>query len=424
MSDLRAARADETLWTMAPSPRLPIARLNRAVFCVGTAAVTASQLRVVGPFGVGEFLLLGWSLTAIFSSKWRIRPSAGTWPTRVLILYVILALIGTPIGLAAGINDIGNAIRFLSALVLAALVMLALTYHADRDAYIRSWAKWFPRLVMIPTFGAYLISRTTPTFLGITVLEGSYGSYYRFQGFTTNANQLAMTSACALFLSLDLARRNRYRPWMVVMCVISLMMGYFSASDGFRVSLLAAGFSYGAITLVNKRRTVWGALRLVVVWVGLVFLLASLGKIVQSASNLSTSQGNQGGQREQLWGQCLSVFLRYPLTGVGPTTPAFGGGMKLECHNSYLDIATGGGALALLSMVALLGWIVLRHWRNGDAVRLAMVSWLLAFMVFGYQGRHPIFWMILTWLCLPESALANRSPSPMHERTRLALSKT
>jgi O-antigen ligase len=419
MSDQRAARADGALWVSTSSPRLPTARLSRAVFCIGTAAVTASQLRVAGPFGVGEFLLLGWSLTVIFSSKWRIRHSGGTWPTRVLILYVVLALIGTPIGLAVGINDIGNAVRFLSALVLVALVMLALTYHADRDAYIRSWAKWFPRLVMIPTFGAYLISRTTPTFLGIRVLEGSYGSYYRFQGFTTNANQLAMTSACAMFLSIDLARRNRYRPWMVAMCVISLMMGYFSASDGFRVSLLAAGASYGAITLVNKHRTVWGALRLVVVWVGLVYLLASLGRIVQSASNLSTSQGNQGGQREQLWGQCVSVFLRFPLTGVGPTTPAFGGGMKLECHNSYLDIATGGGVFAIFSMMGLLGWIVLRHWRNGDAVRLAMVSWLLAFMIFGYQGRHPIFWMILTWLCLPESALANRTAAPVTGRRQL-----
>jgi O-antigen ligase len=119
---------------------------------------------------------------------------------------------------------------------------------------------------------------------------------------------------------------------------------------------------------------------------------------------LSNGQNNQGGERVRLWTKCTAVFLRYPLFGVGPTTPIYDLGKQDECHNSYLDIATGGGILATFTMIALLIYLVRKHWQAGDPIRLGMVVWLATFMVFGYQGRHPIFWLILIWMAAPETS--------------------
>jgi O-antigen ligase len=220
---------------------------------------------------------------------------------------------------------------------------------------------------------------------------------------TTNPNQLAMVAGCALFVSMDQARLTRYKPRWLVAVALSLLIGYYSASDAFRVSLLAAGGSAVAMTLVEKRRTLWGALRLIGAWLVILVGLLSVNALLKAGDSLSSSQNGQGSEREALWGKCASIFARYPLAGIGPTTPAKASAALTECHNSYLDIATGGGVLALITMLALLAYIARRYWRAKDPVRLGMLVWLATFMMFGYQGRHPIFWMIMIWMAVPET---------------------
>ena len=385
-------------------PGIPRGWVTRTVFVLGAGAITASQLRVVGPFGIGEIMILGWSVITILSPAWRVRPSAGLWPTRVLGLYVILGLIGTPFGILAGINAPGTAIRFVSALMLVSLMTVALTFHENRAEILRTWVRWWPALAMFPNVVAYLISRSSPTFLGLTFLDGSYSTNYRFQGLTTNANQLAMLAASAFFLSLATARERRYRPWPVFMCLLSTLVGYLSQSDGWRVSFIPAAAAAMGLVFMEKRRNVWGALRLIGAWLLVVAALLSVNTILDHATRLSGGQNNQGGERERLWGKCAAVFLRYPLFGVGPTTPIYDLGKHDECHNSYLDIATGGGVLATFTMIALLIYLGRKHWRSADPIRLGMVTWLASFMIFGYQGRHPIFWLMLIWLSAPETA--------------------
>jgi O-Antigen ligase len=413
MTDLYAPRP-ETDWIPPARPLgIPRGWASRTVFVLGTSAVTASQLRIAGPFGIGEFMILGWSVMTMLSPSWRMRASAGLWPTRVLGLYIILGLLGTPFGLLGGMNLPGTAARFVSALLLVGLFTLALTYHVDRAAILQSWVKWWPALAMAPNLAAYAISRSHPTFAGLTFLDGSYATNFRFQGVTTNANQLAMLSACAFFLSLATAKRLHYRPWTFVMILLSTAMGYLSQSDGWRVSFIAAGGAVMALIFFEKRRTVWGALRLIGAWLVVVASMASVNVILVRVDRLSSGQNNQGGERVRLWTKCTAVFLRYPLFGVGPTTPIYDLGKQDECHNSYLDIATGGGFLAAFTMIALLAYLVRKHWQAGDPIRLGMVVWLAAFMVFGYQGRHPIFWLILIWMAAPET-----SSSEYAERVR------
>lgn len=413
MTDLYAPRP--AMGWIPPARPLGIPRgwVSRTVFVLGTSAVTASQLRIVGPFGIGEFMILGWSVITMLSPSWRVRASVGLWPTRVLGLYIILGLLGTPFGLLGGMNAPGTAARFVSALLLVGLFTLALTYHVDRTAILHSWVKWWPALAMAPNLAAYVISRSHPTFAGLTLLDGNYATNFRFQGVTTNANQLAMLSACAFFLSLATAKRLHYRPWTFVMVLLSTAMGYLSQSDGWRVSFIAAGAAVMGLIFFEKRRTVWGALRLIGAWLVIIVSLASVNLILAHAHRLSNSQNNQGGERERLWTKCTAVFLRYPLFGVGPTTPIYDLGKHDECHNSYLDIATGGGILAAFTMIALLIYLVRKNWQAGDPIRLGMVVWLAAFMVFGYQGRHPIFWLILIWMAAPETSSAE-----LAERTR------
>ena len=413
MTDLYAPRP-ATDWIPPARPvGIPRGWVSRTVFVLGTSAVTASQLRIVGPFGIGEFMILGWSVITMLSPSWRVRASAGLWPTRVLGLYIILGLLGTPFGLLGGMNPPGTAARFVSALLLVGLFTLALTYHVDRTAILQSWVKWWPALAMAPNLAAYVISRSHPTFAGLTLLDGNYATNFRFQGVTTNANQLAMLSACAFFLSLATAKRLHYRPWTFVMVLLSTAMGYLSQSDGWRVSFIAAGAAVMGLIFFEKRRTVWGALRLIGAWLVIIASMASVNLILAHADRLSNSQNNQGGERVRLWTKCTAVFLRYPLFGVGPTTPIYDLGKHDECHNSYLDIATGGGILATFTMIALLIYLVRKHWQAGDPIRLGMVVWLAAFMVFGYQGRHPIFWLILIWMAASET-----SSSELAERTR------
>ena len=400
-----------------PVPKVTLRRgwFNRAVFCVGMAVVTFSQLRVVGPFGLGEFILLGWAGFTVFSPAWRVRKSARLWPTTVLGLYLVLSLIGTPVGLILGKNPPGTAMRFTAAIALVSLITMALTYHADRAAIIATWAKWWPILAVGPNFLAYLISTRQSTFLGLRLLDGDYAAYFRFQGLTTNPNQLAMIAGCALFVSLDQFRRARRKAGPVILAFLSLVVGYYSGSDAFRVSLLAAGASAVAIVLLNKRRTFGGALLLVGAWLVILVGLISANSILQAGNNLSSSQNGQGSERELLWGKCASILLRYPLAGIGPTTPVSTSVSPTltECHNSYLDIGTGGGVLAVFSMVALLIYIGRRYWRAKDPVKLGMLVWLATFMVFGYQGRHPIFWMILLWMAAPDVPMVSKQAAQL-----------
>jgi O-antigen ligase len=403
MTDLASSRPDMEWIPPAQPLGIPRGWVTRTVFCLGTGAVTASQLRIAGPFGIGEFMILGWSIMTMLSPSWRVRASAGLWPTRVLGLYILLGLLGTPFGIIGGMNLPGTAARFVSALLLVGLFTLALTYHQDRAAIMRSWVKWWPVLAMLPNVLAYIVSRSSPTFAGLTFLDGDYATNFRFQGVTTNANQLAMLSACAFFLSLATAKRLNYRPWTLIMVVVSTAMGYLSQSDGWRVSFIAAGGAVMGLIFFEKRRTVWGALRLVGAWMVVIAAMFSVNVLLARADKLSSGQNNQGGERVRLWGKCTAVFLRYPLFGVGPTTPIFDLGKRDECHNSYLDIATGGGVFATFTMVALLVFLMRKHWQAADPIRLGMVTWLAAFMLFGYQGRHPIFWLILIWLAAPET---------------------
>jgi O-antigen ligase len=404
MTDLYVPRPPMEWIPPARPLGIPRGWVSRTVFVLGTSAVTASQLRIAGPFGIGEFMILGWSVMTMLSPSWRVRASAGLWPTRVLGLYIILGLLGTPFGLLGGMNLPATAARFVSALLLVGLFTLALTYHVDRAAIIQSWVRWWPALAMAPNLAAFVISRSRPTFAGLTFLDGSYATNFRFQGVTTNANQLAMLSACAFFLSLATAKRLHYRPWTFVMVLLSTAMGYLSQSDGWRVSFIVAGGAVMGLIFFEKRRTVWGALRLIGAWLVVVASMASVNVILARADRLSSGQNNQGGERLRLWTKCTAVFLRYPLFGVGPTTPIYDLGKQDECHNSYLDIATGGGILATFTMIALLIYLVRKHWQADDPIRLGMVVWLATFMVFGYQGRHPIFWLILIWMAAPETS--------------------
>ena len=221
--------------------------------------------------------------------------------------------------------------------------------------------------------------------MGLVLLDGSYSAYFRFQGLTSNANQLAMVASCALFVSLGQLRRKKLDPWWTAMVILGLVVGYFSASDAFRIGLLVAVAAATSLSIFSGRRTFWGALLLIASLVVSFVLVASLPSIIEAGNALGEAQGGQGSERTLLWGKCANIFLRYPLAGIGPATPVVGTAHPTECHNSFLDIATGGGVLALFSMLCLLAFLARKAWRAKDPVRIGMIAWLMTFMMFGYQ---------------------------------------
>jgi hypothetical protein len=74
---------------------------------------------------------------------------------------------------------------------------------------------------------------------------------------------------------------------------------------------------------------------------------------------------------------------------------------KFEAHSTPLDLFTQGGILALFGYIWLTTSAFVGAWRAGQPAMAALVVSIVAFGMFHFVMRHPIFWFAMI-LCLLE----------------------
>ena len=274
---------------------------------------------------------------------------------------------------------------------------------------------------------------------GIELFDLEPWFWDRLRGWSDNPNQLALVCGILAPLAIhagETSRRRLGRAGALVSFIVIVTAGLLTKSDTFRLALI------GVLTFYTflKFRT-WSQLRqsrlnfkAAFAWISLLALPAcavSAGAVVSSlgdgVSDITNSISKEGGAVQQaeaelrflIWGEAISRGLEANMLGLGPgphiaIPPSIvagrrqpGSGTKyvhhpevkdapnFEAHNTFLDLFTQGGLLA----IAALSWLVLKSMKLAyfakQEVMLAMLAGLVIFSVFHLIVRHPLFWFAI-----------------------------
>ena len=250
----------------------------------------------------------------------------------------------------------------------------------------------------------------------------------RFQGWSTNPNQLALYCAAYwpigahLFVTSE-SRRARIAAFTGTL--IPVIAGVLTRSDAF---LLTSLFTFLLITVLHLR---WWAgsrharhsglrARLVILSVGiaasLLTALPSLDRDLTFALNVSKTivrdkgsltNEEAAGRRLALINEAAKKALLSASLGLGPgphleskplNEPSYRAS-RFEAHNTYLDLYTQGGLPAVTLFVGILITAAVCAWRAKMAALVGLVCLLAVFGTPHLIIRHPILWYSIC-LCL------------------------
>ena len=374
-------------------------RRSRVSFAVGLAAATATQLRAGGVIGLGELILLGWSVATIAQRTWRVERARLTVVMRFNVVTLLSICVGTVVG---GLFEQKYAVflvRNVLAFSLAALCLGAVTFSEHRHDLLMTWQRLWPLMVAAPSLVLFMLSHSRRSFLGLALYSGDYSVYSRFNGWTTNPNQFAFFIGIAMYLAalsaVDDLRALRYIRFVLnaSIALCSMYLGLASNSDGFRVALAASLPLVVILSLARTRRTVGGVSRWVLCVLLAIVMVLKLPAAFAQAHAIQ-EYGGQGSIRTTLWKSCAGVLAKFPFTGIGSGLPAHAYGGRFECHNAYLGLATAGGVAAAAMCLYALGRLALGAARCNPMLFGSLV-WLAISMAFNDPVRHTIFWIFL-----------------------------
>ncbi len=377
-----------------PHSPLMLARCRRQGTLIGLLTVlgTATQFRPAGGVGLPELALIGYLFVAWPVARGVRHLWVGTRATRFLVAFGLASLVGGVLDVAVFDGSPLTVVTGVAAITLLLVCTLFSLTRADAASMLRAWGRTFGGGFLLSQFAIFAVIRVTP-------LPGPLQPMWfgvRFQGWTSNPNQLAFLSAVAtgavLLACSSWAARS-------AACLATLLLSTAAVSDGFRLALVA---SVGAVIVTHlssparRLRPLARVLSWAAAMAGLAGTIALLGVLASRAAAVAAS-GNQGSDRATLWSRCVVVIARAPLTGLGP-----GGHSHLEavpgpmeCHNSILDVGSNAGAIVALVFTALFVRLALRAWRRLDVVVVLVVVQLFVMMLFGYLLRYPPLWFLI-----------------------------
>ncbi|MBA8801834.1 O-antigen ligase [Nocardioides ginsengisegetis] len=212
----------------------------------------------------------------------------------------------------------------------------------------------------------------------------------RESGLATHANNLAVSCAVALPLSVALGRR---RPFLAVLCGVAITGG--ALASGSRGGQLGAVSSllFVFILVRGSRRRLWtGVAVFGVAAFAMAALVPSIGdrlnldKVLRFANSSGTTASDSG--RRFLVEQAIADFLHRPLSGIGYE-------VLNHAHDIYLQMLSSGGLLLAGSFAVL----------TAGAMRTGLSASRRGFALGGYLVAS-----LLTWLQvgLVENQLTDR----------------
>jgi hypothetical protein len=402
---------------------------------------TATQLRLGGiPIGPGEIGLGIWLILTVgreaARGDWLLTPAL----SRMLIFWATFALaesLGTLTGYAIGdVHDSSEFMHDAMAYPLLAGFSCASVVGLNAGARVHRVA-W---LVLV--LGAVFLAIQLAAAGGLIDLPLAQPWFWdRFRGWSSLPNQLALLCTVLVLLALHLAdTATRRFQWItaVVCAVPAFWIGRLTQTDTFLFALIAAAPFFLATKL-----WIWVATpelretpRPGIAMVGLMtapLMLASVAPIALSAMSdperavvgLMKNGGREATEeadlRLELWREAASRGLESGMLGLGPGPhlpiplsilmgrytehdsavrhPLDNGMPNFEAHNTFLDLLTQGGLIAVASLV----WLTARALVTAHKARLAglaaLVCGLAVFSMTGLIIRQPVFWFVIA-LCL------------------------
>ncbi|MGG5817786.1 O-antigen ligase family protein [Falsiroseomonas sp. HW251] len=387
------------------------------LLALGLALSTATQLRISGtPLGVAELLLGTWMFVGLTAHLATGSRTVNAVTARVLAFWAMIVL-GLSVGLISGFarelfQDMPAMLHDVFAYLLMGALGIALSLELG-DARRRRCAFW---LFTASGAALLLVQLATP--------GGGLWYYNRFRGWSENPNQLGFSVSVLTFVALHLAHTAgsvAERVGALACAGVAILAGILSRSDSFTVALLTGSAVWVALTGVNWFQTLRSGLMLrgAAVLLALLsvplfaaafapFASATLERIEQTSDRLY-NDNDQGDTRLNLWREALQRGVSSGFIGLGPGPQLTSKSYKrpppdkFEAHNTFLDLFTQGGLLAVGAFAWL--WLVAFRgaWRAGFCGIAALLCALITFSMFHLIVRQPVFWFGVV-CCLLESA--------------------
>ena len=413
----------------------------------GLLLATASQLRLGDwPIGPGEACLVLWLLLV----PGRLGPSLTPALSRMLtfwMLFLFTESLGFLTGLFIGEQyDLHWLLH--DAMAYPLLMVVGCLSVAGPDASDRLHrVAW---LLMVSGAASLVFQLAIGwKLLDVPVIQPWF--WERFRGWSANPNQLALLCVVLGLLALhlaDTAARPGGRVAAACCMILSLYVGRMTGSDTFTLAMVVSGPVFVAVKLrawllrPGRRLTLHSAFAGIIV-LGLPLLLVSLLPAVVTAGadaeSVTRDLAKNGGKelrqesdlRFSLWTQAMQLGVTTSFLGLGPGPhleiptsilaarsrtkdqpenlehPQWSTAPNFEAHNSFLDLLTQGGVIAVLSLL----WILVASAWLAYRARLAGLTTLICglgvFCMTGLIIRHPIFWFAIA-LCLAAGDATDR----------------
>lgn len=361
-----------------------------------SALGTATQFRSPGGVGPAEVALLGFMVSTWFSTRAGHPDPTKSRVFRVLALFTFFSTLGALVASSIFDADPNQLVSDLIVLYFLLMVVLYVVRQEGSKLFLSSWARTFSTAFLSSQF-LLLIAAQSGTNIGI--IDPMYASV-RFQGWTSNPNQLAFMTVVAAVALVHAGSSQRLT--RVVLLSAALLLGIASRSDGFQLALLLATMATLLLSVNSAQRSKEPRIRLVA-WTALLMAGALVSimwfQLIDKASAVAAA-GNQGSDRIALWGACIRSIYQSPLTGLGPGSHASvaGLGIPMECHNSTLDVAASAGLVTAVALVALFLSLARRSWLQPDRGTLFALVQIAVMSSFGYLLRYPQLWLVLLLL--------------------------
>jgi hypothetical protein len=423
--------------SLAPSRRKPqkYRPAYDVVLALGMVIYPGTQLRLRGiPLGPGEVLLVIWLLTVmvirIYQPKFTVTRTLVAVVTFWLIV-IFSEAVGMIVGLVVELFHDWSEVR---ADVIAYLLIICLSLAMSNefvDADRRRRMTW-----LVTVLGAVSLSLQALGGYGFPNPPGVDPWYfYRLRGWAHDPNQLGLFAAVITLLAICLLETTRYRLGRATAAVcigISIVVGYMTDSDTYKVCILVATAvflvrkSLNALRAAPRGLTMQGAAAVLsLICLPLATLaIAPFGSLLREQvvgeADFVYAKDNQGDARIALWLEAADKAMASGMLGMGPgphlTEKSYKEPPphKFEAHNTPLQLLTQGGFLAMFAFVGLLFVAFQATWRARLPGATALVCGLIAFTMFHFVARHPIFWFPIV-LCMLDAAEAIRSarePAP------------
>lgn len=367
---------------------------------LGIVASTFTKFRLGGlPFGLGEICLTVWIVVQLI--LWLAQGKSLLGIKQFILIFAVFSffliifaggffnqsILSREIYNSFDYGDfIRNTFAFIFNFIFISTALLRIEDN-KRDIMAISVVVWIYLAVSILLF----------FFTSIVTYQG-----LRLAGFSENPNQFALLIIFAITLYVYNINMRGGLIFNVSGLLICGIAGYLSASDALQIATLIT-----VPTLIALRFILMGGkVKIKALKAFLIILATSIsiyilrGKIVDILDHVSTEQGNQGEGRMILWRHGLEAWSNSPIIGLGGG--AFSGPMgpfqHTESHNTYIDILTNGGILALIALCFIIFFSASESLKQKRLAPLIGICYLVVFSLFHHVFRQPIFWMLL---CLP-----------------------